>query len=84
MRVRDTHALNRAANDILTAVTTGVNTFETKSVITIGHSLGAALALLDAVYLPLHISDLTVTYYGYGLPRVRTSVKSLGLGRLKV
>lgn len=32
--------------------------------------LGAAIALLDAVYLPLHISGATYTYVGYGLPRV--------------
>lgn len=32
--------------------------------------IGAAISLLDAIYLPLHISGLTVTYIGYGLPRV--------------
>ena len=26
--------------------------------------------MLDAVYLPLHISGATYTYVGYGLPRV--------------
>ena len=31
---------------------------------------GAAISLLDAVYLPLHISGATYTYVGYGLPRV--------------
>jgi len=41
-------------------------------VTTVGHSLGAALSLLDAIFLPLHISVLLFTYYGYGLPRVRT------------
>ena len=36
-----------------------------------GHSLGAALALLDAVYLPLHLPAGTrVRMVGYGLPRV--------------
>ncbi|GBE86678.1 hypothetical protein SCP_0905580 [Sparassis crispa] len=30
----------------------------------------AAISLLDAVYLPLHIPDATFTYIGYGLPRV--------------
>ena len=71
MRVQDAHALDRVANAVLSAVMTGVNTYGTKSVTTVGHSLGAALSLLDAVFLPLHIPGLTVTYYGYGLPRVR-------------
>ena len=36
-----------------------------------GHSLGAALALLDAVYLPLHLPAGTLVHMvGYGLPRV--------------
>lgn len=35
-----------------------------------GHSLGAALALLDSVYLPLHLPAGTrVTVVGYGMPR---------------
>lgn len=37
----------------------------------VGHSLGAAQALLDSVFLPLHLpSDTTFKYVGYGLPRV--------------
>lgn len=40
-------------------------------VIVTGHSLGAALALLDAVYLPLHLPAGTpVRMVGYGMPRV--------------
>ena len=36
-----------------------------------GHSLGAALALLDSVYLSLHLPDGTrMTMVGYGMPRV--------------
>ena len=36
-----------------------------------GHSLGAALALLDAVYLPLHLpSGTRMRMVGYGMPRV--------------
>lgn len=31
---------------------------------------GGAISLLNAVYLPLHISGLKITYVGYGLPRV--------------
>ena len=41
------------------------------SVVLTGHSLGAALALLDAVYLPLYLPPGThVRTIGYGLPRV--------------
>jgi pimeloyl-ACP methyl ester carboxylesterase len=41
------------------------------SVVVIGHSLGAALALLDSVYLPLHLPAGTrVNMVGYGMPRV--------------
>ena len=72
MKARDTHAPDRAADAVLSAVMAGVSTYGTKSVTAVGHSLGAALSLLDAIFLPLHIPGLTVTYYGYGLPRVRT------------
>ncbi|KAF9646508.1 alpha/beta-hydrolase [Thelephora ganbajun] len=72
IRVHDgfANAHANAANTVLSAVITGVNTYGTRSVTTVGHSLGAAISLLDAIFLPLHISGLTVTYYGYGLPRV--------------
>ncbi|KAI9458384.1 lipase [Lactarius psammicola] len=41
------------------------------SVAVTGHSLGAALALLDAVYLPLHLpAGTSVRMVGYGMPRV--------------
>ena len=32
--------------------------------------IGAAIGLLDAVYLPLHIPNITTRFVGYGLPRV--------------
>ncbi len=31
---------------------------------------GAAISLLDALFLPLHIPTVTVSFIGYGLPRV--------------
>ena len=34
--------------------------------------LGAAIALLDGVYLPLHISGVSFKVIGYGMPRVCT------------
>ena len=33
-------------------------------------SLGAAIALLDSVYLPLHVSGVSFQTFTYGLPRV--------------
>ena len=37
----------------------------------VGHSLGAAQALLDAVFLPLHLPPGTkFKFIGYGMPRV--------------
>ncbi|KAI0732123.1 Alpha/Beta hydrolase protein [Fomitopsis betulina] len=60
----------KTATDVLAAVQTTMSTYSTSNVALVGHSLGAAIALLDAVYLPLHISSATYTYVGYGLPRV--------------
>jgi hypothetical protein len=39
-------------------------------------TLGAAVSLLDSVFLPLHIPGLHVAYIGYGLPRVCPSAIS--------
>lgn len=48
-----------------------MNRYSTKSVIITGHSLGAAIALLDSIYLPLNLpSDTEFTTYIYGLPRI--------------
>ncbi|PCH44545.1 lipase [Wolfiporia cocos MD-104 SS10] len=63
-------AQEKVAMDVLTAVQTTINTYGTSHVTMVGHSLGAAISLLDAVYLPLHITDASFTYIGYGLPRV--------------
>lgn len=45
---------------------------DASSVTVVGHSLGAALALLDGAYLALHLSpEIAITVIGYGMPRVR-------------
>ncbi|KZP12704.1 alpha/beta-hydrolase [Athelia psychrophila] len=56
---------------VLAAVQTAMTKGSTTSVTLTGHSLGAAITLLDSVYLPLHL-PLTTTFKTivYGLPRV--------------
>ena len=45
--------------------------YPSASVTTVGHSLGAALALLDGVYLRLQLPpQVIVKVVGYGMPRV--------------
>ncbi|KAH9926973.1 Alpha/Beta hydrolase protein [Fomitopsis serialis] len=58
------------ASDVLSAVQTTMSKYSTNNIAIVGHSLGAAISLLDAVYLPLYIPGATYTYIGYGLPRV--------------
>lgn len=48
-----------------------ITSHKTSTVTTVGHSLGAALSLLDSVYLRLQLpADIDVNFIGYGLPRV--------------
>jgi len=64
-------AHERTAQTILNDVQTLLNQHNASSVILIGHSLGAAIALLDAVYLSLHLPSGTyLRVVGYGMPRV--------------
>ncbi|KAJ7132299.1 lipase [Mycena epipterygia] len=60
----------KTAEAVLAAVNTTLNTYNTSNVTVTGHSLGAALALLDSVYLSLHLPSVNLTTIGYGLPRV--------------
>ncbi|TDL26724.1 alpha/beta-hydrolase [Rickenella mellea] len=60
----------RSAPAILAAVQKTISAHNAKSVTVVGHSLGAALSLLDSVYLPLHISGVSFRMIGYGMPRV--------------
>ncbi|EPT01111.1 hypothetical protein FOMPIDRAFT_1023431 [Fomitopsis schrenkii] len=59
-----------SAKSVLTAVKTTMSKHRTKKITTVGHSLGAAISLLDTIYLHLQIPSATVTFIGYGLPRV--------------
>lgn len=59
------------ATTILSAVENTLSSHSGASVTVVGHSLGAALALLDAVYLQLHLpSSTSLKIIGYGMPRV--------------
>ncbi|KAG2033813.1 Alpha/Beta hydrolase protein [Suillus americanus] len=59
------------ATDVLAAVESAMSTYGATSVTMVGHSLGAAITLLDSVYLPLWLpAGTTFTTIGYGLPRV--------------
>jgi len=58
------------AADVLSAVQAGLSIYGTKKVTIVGHSLGAALALIDAVYLPLHLPGVTFNTITYSMPRV--------------
>ncbi|KAI6112564.1 Alpha/Beta hydrolase protein [Pisolithus sp. B1] len=61
----------RASADVLAAVQAAMSTYESTSVTIVGHSLGAAISLIDSVYLPLHLpSGTTFKTIAYGLPRV--------------
>ncbi|KAF8258441.1 alpha/beta-hydrolase [Lactarius quietus] len=61
----------KTAQKILSEVKKLLTKNGASSVSLTGHSLGAALSLLDAVYLPLHLpAGTAVRMVGYGMPRV--------------
>lgn len=70
-------AARRTAPNVLAAVNTAISKFGAKQVTLVGHSLGAAISLLDSVYLPLHVKGVTFKTVLYGLPRVRAAKPSL-------
>jgi len=60
----------KTATTVLAAVQKTMSMYGASKVTTLGHSLGGAIALLDSIYLPLHIYGATFAFIGYGLPRV--------------
>ncbi|KAI0630904.1 lipase [Trametes polyzona] len=58
------------ASQILGAVRDAMGSFDTNNVALTGHSLGAAISLLDAIFFHVQIPTAKVTFIGYGLPRV--------------
>ncbi|KAF8336196.1 Alpha/Beta hydrolase protein [Amanita rubescens] len=64
----------KTATQVLSAVKSALSTYGASKVSVVGHSLGAAIALLDSVYLPLHLPGVTFTTVGYGMPRWKDPV----------
>ncbi|KAK7012337.1 lipase [Favolaschia claudopus] len=64
------HEHAKTATEILDAVQTGLTQFGVNKVTLVGHSLGGALALLESVFLPLHLPEVTFQTIVYGMPRV--------------
>ncbi|GAW06982.1 alpha beta-hydrolase [Lentinula edodes] len=60
----------QTATAVLAAVKKAMSAHSTTTVTTTGHSLGAAISLLDALYLSVQVPTATVNFIGYGLPRV--------------
>ncbi|KZW02191.1 lipase class 3 family protein [Exidia glandulosa HHB12029] len=64
-------AQEKAAADVLAAVTSSLAAHPGASVTFASHSLGAAIGLLDALFIrPLIPSSTPFKFVGYGLPRV--------------
>ncbi|KAF8677549.1 Alpha beta-hydrolase [Rhizoctonia solani] len=66
-------AQGRGASAKLAAVKKALATYPGATVATVGHSLGGAISLLDAVYLKRQISGIKLKVVTYGQPRVGNS-----------
>lgn len=55
---------------VLSAVTKAMSAYSTNTITVVGHSLGAAIALLDGVFLNLQLPSASVSVKSYGMPRV--------------
>ncbi|KAF8166662.1 lipase [Mycena galopus ATCC 62051] len=60
----------KTATLVLAAVQAAMAQSGLEKVTIVGHSLGGAIALLDSVYLPLHLPGVTFQTIVFGLPRV--------------
>ena len=71
LRIPITTAHASTALEILSAVQATLSTQGLSSVTVVGHSLGAALALLDGIFFSLQLPEgVTVKVISYGMPRV--------------
>ncbi|KAK0194829.1 lipase class 3 family protein [Armillaria mellea] len=55
---------------VLSSVSKAMSTYSTNTITVVGHSLGAAIALLDGVFLNLQLPSASVSVKSYGMPRV--------------
>lgn len=62
--------MHSTAHTILSAVQQTLSEHGALSVTVVGHSLGAALALLDGVYIHVQLTSVSVRVVSYGMPRV--------------
>ncbi|KAJ8518455.1 hypothetical protein ONZ45_g4465 [Pleurotus djamor] len=61
---------NSAVDDVYAAIKETREKYPTNTVTFVGHSLGAALGVLDAVFLSLNMPDVSIKAIGYGMPRI--------------
>jgi predicted lipase len=67
-----------SASAVLGAVQSTLQSSGSSSVTVVGHSLGAAIALIDTMFLSVNLDpSVSVQHIGYGLPRVSSGSLSL-------
>ena len=55
---------------LLVTLSVRIGSFNEQGINCLVYIIGAAIALLDSVYLPLHLAGVTFTTFTYGMPRV--------------